>query len=95
MARCALAGRKCPRTSDPKAKHFCPLWYEEGIVYENVRTGETMTQQCGARLLYPSLIEVIKASNRPAASIDKVATEIATGFAQLGVALQIVDGRGR
>lgn len=74
---CAIAGRPCPRTSDPKADAFCPFWAEHGVVWTNTRSGEEQVEHCGARMLVPGLIETIKASNRPAAAIERAGNDMA------------------
>ncbi len=69
--RCALIGAPCPRTGNPDAATFCPLW-SDGITWTNTRTGQETVEHCGARMLVPGLIETIKASNRPAAATEQL-----------------------
>ena len=47
---------------------------------KNSETGEERVEQCGARVMVQGQIEVIKASNRPAAAIEGARNEIAKGF---------------
>ena len=55
------------------------MWWELGFV--NAATGEERTERaCGYSLMPKLLLEVIKASNRPTASLDKMATEVSKGF---------------
>ena len=74
---CALAGRPCPRTADPSAEVFCPFWAETGVVWTNTRSGEERVENCGARMMVPGMIETIKASNRPAAAIERAGNDMA------------------
>lgn len=81
--KCALIGAPCPRTSDPNAKHFCPLWNESGIVWTNQQSGAEVIEHCGARMIVPGMIEVIKASNRPAAAIESTRNEMVRRFSAI------------
>ncbi|MDD3493691.1 MAG: hypothetical protein PHZ19_09380 [Candidatus Thermoplasmatota archaeon] len=82
MAKCALINAVCPRTNNQAAKSFCPAW-SEGIVWQNPQTGEEKVMHCAFEALMPALIEVIKASNRPAAAIETTRNEIVKGFQSL------------
>lgn len=86
MSKCVLAGRECPRTNDPHAKHYCAAW-SDGVVWANSQTGEERIVNCAFEALMPALVEVIKASNRPAAAIESTRNELATGFAKVGQVL--------
>jgi hypothetical protein len=88
--KCAIINGRCPRTNDPTAKIYCPFW-TNGVVLTNIMTGEEKIEFCGARMLVPSMIEVIKASNRPAAVMESARNEIANGFAAVTDA--IVDSQ--
>lgn len=79
MGKCAIAGRECPRTNDPTAKVFCPAW-SEGIVWTNPQSGEQRVKNCSFDVLMPALVQVIAASNRPAAAIESVRNELAVGL---------------
>lgn len=53
----------------PESEKGCPCWTE--IVETNIQTGEErITKDCLLKLMPRLLIEVIKASNRPAAAIE-------------------------
>jgi len=62
----------------------CPCWVE--IIETNTKTGEErVVKNCIFQLLPNLMIEVIKASNRPAAAIESTRNEIAKGFNNLGI----------
>lgn len=82
MGKCALIGAECPRTNNPDAKLYCPAW-SDGVVWTNVRTGEEKIVNCSFQALMPTLVEVVKASNRPAAAVESTRNEIVNGFAAL------------
>lgn len=90
MSKCALSGRECPKTNDRNAKIFCPAW-SDGVVWSNVQTGEEKIVHCSFEALMPALVEVIKASNRPAAAIESTRNEISKqlqeGFGFIGQAV--------
>jgi hypothetical protein len=76
--------QKCPRTGDPDAVEACPAWWE--YTEQNMVTQEVRVQKgCGWALMPKFLIEVVKAANRPAASYDKIANQIAEGFQSLRI----------
>lgn len=61
----AFVCEKCPTNNGPDG---CPCW--TGLIETNVQTGEQrINENCLFRLLPGMLVEVIKASNRPAAEI--------------------------
>jgi hypothetical protein len=83
--KCAIAGIPCPKTSNAANAVYCPLWAEDGqeaFLMENIATGETKVERCGARVMIKGMIEVIKASNRPAAAFEKVRYEIGQRLAR-------------
>jgi recombinational DNA repair protein RecR len=84
--KCALTKIVCPETSDPREKVYCPLWGEGDDVFilENTATGEQKIERCGARVMIKGMIEVIKASNRPAAAVESTRNVISQGFEQVG-----------
>lgn len=92
MAACALAGRPCPRTSNPEAKHYCPAW-SAGVVYRHDVTGEERVVNCAFEALMPALTQVIAASNRPAAAIEATRNEIAEGLGRVAQAMAQVPMR--
>ena len=64
MNKCPLIRAKCPESTQG-----CPCWTE--LVMENLESGESkVVKDCLFRLLPGIMIEVIKASNRPAAAIE-------------------------
>lgn len=93
MSKCALIGRECPKTNSPNAKFFCPAW-SDGIVWTNTQTGEERIVHCSFEALMPALVEVIKASNRPAAAIESTRNEISRqlqeGFSIVGGAISTI-----
>ena len=53
----------------PESEKGCPAWTE--IVETNIQSGEErITKDCLLKLMPRLMIEVIKASNRPAAAIE-------------------------
>lgn len=80
MFKHAFECRKCPQGN---SENGCPAWWE--IVTENTQTGEVkVSKGCGWQHLPMMLIEVIKASNRPAAAVESCRNEISKGFENLG-----------
>jgi hypothetical protein len=83
--------RRCPQRND---EHGCPWWWE--LMEANVATGEErLTKGCGKALLPRLMVEVIKASNRPAAAVESCRNEIAGGFAQVVAAMPALVTIGR
>ena len=82
MGKCLIVSARCPETSDTNAKFYCPWWKGDGdlFVVKNSMTGEERAEQCGARVMVQAQIEVIKASNRPAAAIESVRNELSSGL---------------
>jgi hypothetical protein len=69
----------CPQSN---GVHGCPCWTE--LVETNLQTGqERITKNCIFQLLPHMLVEVIKASNRPAAEIGAMRQEVVEGVAKL------------
>ena len=87
-----IVGAKCPETSDRAAKAYCPWWKDDGelFVMKNSKTGEERIEQCGARVMVQGQMEVIKASNRPAAAIESARNEIASGFAKVATVMSSI-----
>jgi len=53
----------------PESEKGCPCWTE--LLETNIQTGEErITKDCLFRLMPRLIVEVIKASNRPAAAIE-------------------------
>ena len=72
----------CPQNADPAQGRACPMFWE--TVYTEPSTGKIdIVRACGYTQLPRFLIEVIRASNRPAASIDKVNNTIAGEFSKM------------
>jgi hypothetical protein len=68
--------KKCPQTNTEQG---CPMWWE--FMQTDTTNGrEQLTKMCGYQALPIYLIEVIKASNRPAAEIGAMRCEIAEGM---------------
>lgn len=91
MGKCVMAGRECPKTNNPEAKHHCPAW-TDGVVWTNSQSGEERIVHCSFEALMPALVETIKASNRPAAAVESTRNELTEqlkrGFGALGEAVQ-------
>jgi hypothetical protein len=76
---------KCPRSNDPQAERACPAWWET-LWQDNA--GETKVEKgCAFTQMQQYHIEVIRASNRPAASFDKLVNEMQNSFTALMGAL--------
>ncbi len=88
MGKCAIINDECPRTNDRSARKFCPAW-NEGIVWTNP-AGMERVMNCAIEALMPTCVELIKASNRPAAAVESCRNEIANGFKGVTQALQQV-----
>lgn len=72
---------KCPRHARI-AEGGCPAWWE--TVQTNIESGAvTVWKECAWIQMPVYLIEVIKASNRPAAAVESTRNEIAEGFGRL------------
>ena len=71
--------KKCPGRNDEQG---CPAWIE--YMQENVGTGEQrLSKECLFQALPVFLVEVVKASNRPAAAVESMRNEVASGFGRL------------
>lgn len=96
-SKCLLIGAVCPETSNPLKGNYCPLWNDEGELFTltNTVTGEERVERCGARVMVKGQIEVIKASNRPAAVMEdmrnKLSTDLANGFKKVAGVLSTIN----
>ena len=71
--------KRCPERNDEQG---CPAWTE--YMQELPSTGEQrLRKECLFQALPVFLVEVIKASNRPAAAVESTRNEIVNGFAAL------------
>ena len=85
---------RCEDCPEANGKQGCPAWTE--LVESNVQTGEErLTKDCLFQLFPRLFIEVIKASNRPAAAVESCRNEIAQGFTILTEALRFHRKRGK
>ncbi len=76
--------KKCPQTN---TENGCPCWLE--VAEQNTQTGEQRIQKLCVFAYFPVLmIELIKASNRPAAEISAMRVEFVNGFQNIGEGLQ-------
>lgn len=67
--------KQCPKRNDEQG---CP-WFWEWV--ETNGTGqERLRKSCGKQAIQAHIIEVIKASNRPAAAVEDTRNEIVKGF---------------
>lgn len=72
----------------------CPAWLE--LLERNDKGEERITKDCSFKLMPRMMIEVIKASNRPAAAIESTRNEIVRGFQNLSATIALVgpqDGK--
>lgn len=70
--------KKCPKRNDEQG---CPNWWE--WVETNTTGQERLRKQCGKQAMQTFMVEVIKASNRPAAAVEGTRDEIVKGFDKL------------
>lgn len=83
--------KKCPGRNDDQG---CPAWIE--YTQENPSTGEQrLRKECLFQALPVFLIEVVKASNRPAAAVESMRNEVANGMAQLVQVMPLMLERGK
>ena len=74
---------KCPNRYKPEG---CPCWIDKtaGFMKTNIQTGEEdFITGCFYQVVPFLMIEVVKASNRPAAVMESVRNEIANGFSKV------------
>lgn len=67
---------KCPHRTDPNG---CPCWIgpQAGFLETNVATGEErFIVGCFYQVIPKLMVEVIKASNRPAAAVESIRNEM-------------------
>ena len=84
--RGAFECKKCPANNDPSAGRACPAWWE--TVWTTPQ-GEMKNQKACAWVQLPHfLIEVIKASNRPAAALESTRNEIAVWLSRIANAVK-------
>ena len=83
----AFTCKKCPGRNDELG---CPCWVE--FMETNIVSGEErLWKGCIFAALPRMLVEVIKASNRPAGEISAMRCEIVNGFTQLaGTPIQVL-----
>lgn len=82
----AVNCRRCPRDGSRDGSRGCPLWWK--TVQTEVETGrERIWEECGLVQLPVYLVEVIKASNRPAAAVESMRNEMALGIERVARAL--------
>lgn len=94
MGKCMLIGAECPKTSDPNAKRYCPMWDDNPMIWENNATGEQKVFHCSAQMSMLVQKEVIAASNRPAAAVESTRNTIEREFSKINSNLkQISLGR--
>lgn len=79
--------RRCPQRND---ENGCPAWIE--YTQENAHGEQRTQKECLFQALPVFLVEVIKASNRPAAAIESTRNELAEqlqqGFGAIGGVMQ-------
>ena len=70
--------KQCPKRNDEDG---CQWWWE--WVETNGTGQERLRKQCGKSAMQVFMVEVIKASNRPAAAVESTRNEIVKGFERL------------
>lgn len=84
--KCPIANMRCPRNNDPERGAYCPAWTE--YAETNAATGEErVTKECMFQALPRFMVEVVRASNRPAAAVESTRNELAKGFAEVTQAM--------
>jgi hypothetical protein len=89
MGKCALINGECPRTSDPKAKRFCPAWEETGVVWRNIQTGEEKVFNCAFSVMMKSIAAQVEIANGVQAAVESNRNEVANGFGRVTEAIRI------
>ena len=86
MYKNAFKCSKCPQSN---GQDGCPAWVE--IMQTNTATGEErLHKDCLFQQLPHLMVEVVKASNRPAAAVEEARNEIANGFNQLNQVMPLL-----
>lgn len=80
--------KRCPESSGPDG---CPVWWE--TTWEDKGGNVDLIKSCGFQQLPMYLIEVVKASNRPAAAIESMRNETVGGFNRIVSGLQEFSSR--
>ncbi len=77
--KAAFRCKKCPQSNGPEG---CPVWIE--IVIVNSETKHTaIDKNCGFQLMPLLMVEVIKASNRPAEEMSALREGMTMQYRQL------------
>ncbi len=83
----------CARCPGKAGDGGCPAFWS--TVHENPQTGETkVINACGFEQLPLYLIEVIKASNRPAAAVESMRNEMVKGLGAIAHGVQALPKPG-
>lgn len=82
----AFTCKKCPQSNNESG---CPMWWEF-IQTDTSNHREQLTKMCGYQALPLYLIEVIKASNRPAAEIGAMRGEMDTRMGDIANGMRLV-----
>ena len=70
---------RCENCPECNNENGCPCWTE--IIETNIVTGEErLTKACLFSIFPRIVVELIKASNRPAAAVESTRNEIVRGF---------------
>lgn len=79
----------CPRCPNRYSKVGCPCWVSKSAgLLKMSPAGETaFIEGCYYEIMPWMMVEVIKASNRPAAAVESTRNEIVRGFQQLTFAV--------
>jgi len=84
MYKKAWKCKKCPETNN---ENGCPAWTE--LMVTNIQSGEEkLEKDCLYRMLPMLLVEVIKASNRPAAEIGSLKNGMINAISELAESTQ-------
>jgi hypothetical protein len=70
--------KKCPECNTEAG---CPMWWE--FMQTNDHGQERLQKMCGYQALPMFMVEVIKASNRPAAAIEKTRNDLVAGLGNI------------
>jgi len=89
----------CSQCPEKNGDGGCPAWWE--IVWENPQSDEVKVEKsCGLEMMPRILLEVLKASNRPAAAVESMRNEMKKdfstllGLASVSISKRIEGGNG-
>jgi len=86
----AFECHNCPCNADPENGRACPAWWETIWTQgEGSSVKQRLRKGCGLAQLPDFLLEVVKASNRPAAQVSNLQNEIAEGLGRINTSVVV------